>query len=106
MSTDYNLSKAQLSKIVQSGWFLADLLGKLARPLMKVGTPVAKNLLTLLATRASDSSTDGIIQRKMREKGAKRAGKEITLVTSIEKIEDMIRIIFSSTPVIKQYQDY
>ena len=36
MPTDLNISKAQISKIVQSGEFLGSLLSKLAGPLMKV----------------------------------------------------------------------
>ena len=35
-STDIKLSKIQLSKMIQSGGFLGNLLGKLAGPLMKV----------------------------------------------------------------------
>ena len=36
MSTDIKLSKAQITKIVQSGGFLGSWLSKLAGPLMKV----------------------------------------------------------------------
>ena len=36
MPTDLNISKAQISKIVQCGEFLGSLLSKLAGPLMKV----------------------------------------------------------------------
>ena len=35
MSTDIKLSKAQISKIIQSRGFLGSLLSKLAGPLMK-----------------------------------------------------------------------
>ena len=42
MSTDLTLSKAQISKIIQSGEFLGSLLRKLAGPLMKVAVPLAK----------------------------------------------------------------
>ena len=35
-STDIKLSKIQLSKMIQSGGFLRNLLGKLAGPLIKV----------------------------------------------------------------------
>ena len=42
MSTDLKLSKAQISKIIQSGGFLGSLLGKLAGPLMKVAIPLSK----------------------------------------------------------------
>ena len=40
MSTDLKLSKAQISKIIQSGGFLGSLLSKLAGPLMKVAVPL------------------------------------------------------------------
>ena len=40
MSTDLTLSKAQISKIIQSGGFLGSLLSKLAGPLMKVAVPL------------------------------------------------------------------
>ena len=42
MWTDLKLSKAQISKIIQSGRFLGSLLSKLAGPLMKVAIPLAK----------------------------------------------------------------
>ena len=40
MSTDLKLSKAQISKIIQSGGFLGSLLSKLAGQLMKVAIPL------------------------------------------------------------------
>ena len=39
MLTNIKLSKAKLSKIIQSRRFLGALLGKLAGPLMKVAVP-------------------------------------------------------------------
>ena len=45
MSTDIKLSKAQISKIIQSGGFLGKLLG----PLLKTGLPLIKNVIKLLA---------------------------------------------------------
>ena len=42
MSTDLKLSKAQISKIIQSGGFLGSLLSKLAGLLMKVAFPLEK----------------------------------------------------------------
>ena len=48
MSTDLKLSKAQISKIIQSGGFLGSLLSTLAGPLTKVTIPLAKNVLALL----------------------------------------------------------
>ena len=44
MSTDINLSKYQIFKIIQSGGFLGSLLSKLASPLMKVAVPLAKKI--------------------------------------------------------------
>ena len=48
MSTDLKLSKAQISKIIQSGGFLGSLLSKLAGPLIKVAIPLAKIVLAPL----------------------------------------------------------
>ena len=45
MSTDIKLSKAQISKIIQSGEFLGKLLG----PLLKTGLPLIKNVIKPLA---------------------------------------------------------
>ena len=45
MSNDLKLSKAQISKMIQSGGFLASLLSKLAGQLMKVTIPLTKNVL-------------------------------------------------------------
>ena len=42
MSTDIKLSKAQISKIIHSGWFLGSFLSKLAGPLKGV-TKTIKN---------------------------------------------------------------
>ena len=42
MSTDLTFSKAQISKMIQSGGFLGSLLSKLAGPLMKVAIPLEK----------------------------------------------------------------
>ena len=58
MSTDLNLSKAQISKIIQSGGFLGSLLSKLAVPLMKVAVPLAKNILAPLGITAAASVTN------------------------------------------------
>ena len=65
MSTDLKLSKAQISKIIQSGGFLGPLLSKLAGPLMKVAVPLAKNILAPLGIIAAASAIDGGIQEKI-----------------------------------------
>ena len=43
MPTDIKLSKAHISKLIQSGGFLGSLLSKLAGPLAKVAVPFRKN---------------------------------------------------------------
>ena len=48
ISTDVKLSKAQISKIIQSGGFLGSLLSKIAGPLIKVVVPIAKKVLAPL----------------------------------------------------------
>ena len=64
MSIDLKLSKAQISKIFQSGGFLGSLLSKLAGPLMKVAILLAKNGLAPLGITAAASAIDAGIQKK------------------------------------------
>ena len=64
MSTDLKLSKAKISKIIQSGKFLGSLLSKLAIPLMKVAIPLAKSVLVPLGITAAASAIDAGIQKK------------------------------------------
>ena len=64
MSTDLKLSKAQISKIIQSGGFLGSLLSKLAGPLMKVAILSAKNVLAPLGITAAASAIDSGILKK------------------------------------------
>ena len=64
MSTDLKLSRGQISKIIQSGGFLGSLLIKLARPLMKVAIPLAKNVLASLGITATASAIDTGIKKK------------------------------------------
>ena len=61
ISTDIKLSKAQISKKIQSGGFLGSLLSKFAGPLMKVAVPSAKNILVPLGTTVAASATDAEI---------------------------------------------
>ena len=62
MSIDLKLSKAQISKIIQSGGFLGSLLSKLTGPFMKVAIPLAKSVLAI------DSAIDAGIQKKKKKK--------------------------------------
>ena len=63
MSTDLKLSKAQISKIIQSGGFLGSLLSKLAGPLMKVAIPSAKKVLAPLGITEAASAIDAGLQK-------------------------------------------
>ena len=64
MSTDIKLSKAQISKIIQSGGFLGKILG----PLLKTGLPLLKSVikpLGLLGLTAASSTIDpGVISNE------------------------------------------
>ena len=64
MQTGIKLSKAQISKIIQSGGFLGSLLSKIAGPLMKVAVPLAKNILAPLGITAATSAIDAGILKK------------------------------------------
>ena len=65
MSTDIKLSKAQISKLIQSGGFVGTLLSKIAGPLIKVAVPLAKIILTPLGVTAAASAIDAGIQKKI-----------------------------------------
>ena len=58
ISTDLKPSRAQISKIIQSGVFLGLLLSKLAVSLMKLAVPLAKNILAPLGITAAASAID------------------------------------------------
>ena len=64
MSTDWKLSRAQISKTIESGEFLGSLLSKLAGPLMKVAIHLAKNILAPLGITAAPSAIDVGIPKK------------------------------------------
>ena len=80
MSTDIKLSKAQISKIIQSGGFLGSLLSKLAGPLMKVAVPLAKNILAPLGITAAAGAIDAGVQKKIHGSGT------TTLIISNEEM--------------------
>ena len=88
ISTDIKLSKTQLSKMIQSGGFLGNLLGKLAGPLMKVAMPLAKNVLAPLGISAAMSAIDGSLKKKMFGSGT------TTLIISNDEM-DILKIVKS-----------
>ena len=91
MSTDIMLSKAQISKIIQSGGFLGKLLGPLLKtglPLIKkVIKPLAKSVLFPLGLTAAASAADAGIQKKILGSGT------TTLVISNEEMNDIMEIV-------------
>ena len=87
MSTDIKLSKAQVSKIIQSGGFLGSLLSKLAELLTKVAVPLAKYILAPLGIKAAASASDAGIQKKIHSSGA------ATLIISNKERNDIMKII-------------
>ena len=88
MSTDLKLSRAHISKIIQSGWLLGSLLSKLASPLMKVAVALAKNILTPGIT-ASAPAIDAGIQKKIHGSGT------TTLIILNEEMKDIIKIVLA-----------
>ena len=92
-STDIKLSKAQLSKMIQSGGFLGRLLGPLLKtglPLIKnVIKPLAKSVLIPLGLTAAVSAADAEIHKKILGSGT------TTLIISNDEMKDIIRIVKS-----------
>ena len=86
--------KTQLSKMIQSGWFL----GRLLRPLLKTGLPLitnvvkplAKSVLIPLGLTAAASAADAGIHQKILG-----SGHNITLIISNDEMNDIIRIVKS-----------
>ena len=76
MLTGTKLSKAQISKIIQSGEFLS-----------KTAVPLTKNILVPLGTTAAASAIDSGIQNKIHGSGV------TALIISNEAMNDIMKII-------------
>ena len=87
MSIDVTLSKAQISKIIQSGEFLRSLLSKLAGPVMKVAIPLGKNILGPLGIAAAASAINARFQKIIQGSGTK------TLIISNKEMNDIMKIV-------------
>ena len=86
MSTDIKLSKAQISKIIQSGGLLYKILG----PLLKTELPLLKSVikpLGLLGLTAASSAIDAGVQKKIY--GSERTA----LIISNEEMNDIMKIV-------------
>ena len=80
------MSKAQISKIIQSGGFLGKILG----PLLKTGLPLLKSVIKpvrLLGLTAAISAIDAGFQKKIYCSGT------TTLVISNEEMNDIMKIV-------------
>ena len=91
ISTDLKLSRAQISKKIQSGGFLGRLLGPLLKtglPLIKnVIKPLAKSVLIPLGLTAAASAADVGIHKKILGSG------NTALIISNEEMNDIIKIV-------------
>ena len=90
ISTDVTLSKAHISKIIQSGEFVGSLLSKLAGPLIKVAVPLAKNILAPLGITTAASAIDAEIQKKTH---VSILSSSTALIISNEQINDIMKIV-------------
>ena len=97
LSTDIKFSKAQLSKMIQSGGFLGKLLGPLLKtglPLMKsVIKPLAKIVLIPLGLTAAASAADAGIHRKILGSGSDH--NNTILIISNDEMDDILKIVKS-----------
>ena len=91
ISTDIKLSKAQITKTIQSGGFLGKLLGPLLKtelPLIKnVINPLAKSFLIPLGLSVAASVADARIQKKIHGSGT------TTLILSNEEMNVIMKIV-------------
>ena len=88
--TDLKLSKAQISKIIQSGRFLGSLLSKLAGPLMKVAAPSAKNILAPLGVTAAASAIDAVSGIMTQKLVSLKRNLLIIIMTSVLLLQSLI----------------
>ena len=97
LSTDIKFSRAQLSKMIQSGGFLGKLLGPLLRtglPLIKsVIKPLAKSVLIPLGLTAAASAADAGIHKKILGSGSDH--NNTILIISNDEMDDIIKIVKS-----------
>ena len=95
MSTDIKLSKAQISKIIQSGGSFGSWLGNLGKKaLINIAIPLARDNLPGLVSNLTSNAINKF-ERKINGKGTVRAEKEFTLFILKEDMNDVIKIVKS-----------
>ena len=93
ISIDIELSKAQISQIIQSGGSFCSWLGNLGKKaLIDLAIPLARDNLPRLV---SNLTSNAINKFKKKIKGAARAGKRFTLFILKEDMNDIIKILKS-----------
>ena len=102
VSTDIKLSRAQISKIIQSGEYFGSWLGNLGKKaLANIAIPLARDNLPGVVGNLTSNSINKFVEKKKWKKigkkirGAVRAGKVFTLFISNEDMNDVIKIIKS-----------
>ena len=96
MSTDIKLSKAKISKMIQSGGFLHNILGNLGKKVITdLAIVLARDNLPGLVSNLASNATINLKKKKTIGKGAVRGGKGFTLFISNEDMNDIIKIIKS-----------
>ena len=97
LSADIKFSKAQLSKMIQSGGFLDKLLAPLLKtglPLIKsVIKPLAKSVLIPLGLTATASAADAGIHKKFLGSGSDN--NNTILIISNDEMDDIFKIVKS-----------
>ena len=89
MPTGLKLSKAKISKIIQSGGYVGSLLRSLVGPLVKIAIPLAKNILAPLVITAATSAIDAGILKKIHVQVVLRLP---TLIILNKVMNDIIKI--------------
>ena len=93
MSTDIKLSKAQISKIIQSGGSFGSWLGNLGKKALKnIVIPLARGYLPGLVSNLTLCAINKF-ERKISGKGTVRTGKDFTLFFLNDDMNDIIETI-------------
>ena len=91
MSTDIKLSRAQISKIIQSGGSFDFWLGNAGKKaLTNIAIPLARDNSPGLVSNLTSNAMDKF-ERKTSRKRAVTAGKRFTLFTSNEDMNNIIK---------------
>ena len=92
MPTDIKITKAQISKIIQSGGYLGFCLGNLRKKkLTNIAIPLARNNVPRLVSNLTSSKINKF-DSKISGKGAVRAGKRSTLFIANEDMNDILKL--------------